>query len=480
MSSSKKILLVPPTNNKTYIRLGHEISKSFNKFEYKSIVLNFKPSTEKLNFLIRKFSFDIVLLINYFPTNEIIRNKNLRFVVWLQDVDGSSYENYKNSNIRDGDLIYFIGDKNVMGFNERITHNYDYLPFAVSNDYIKSFKIRKNHTLDYSFIGSLLAPQYYFHSVFFEKKKIGNEMPPKKFYFSIKENYKKNKLIICGYISANQFLKSLRLFSNLLITLKDFFLKSHKYRVVRGTSIFSIIQDFLGLMLSAVEFIIFKIIPGSIGLVMFPYYYFDNERYYRIIDKDYKLFKGDIKLKKLMKKTKFNFRKDFYHIYINFPRVKDRVFLMSQIFKTNLRFKIYGGNKKRFWSKFNFSSAIDQKYLSKNFELINVFQKSKINIHTNCGGYFTLSRVLECMASGGLIMTHRSPNDYKVGGALNDFEENKHFGFYDPFNFKESTEKFLNDIKFRNKIIKNAHIKISKEYNWDVRVKKILNDLKKF
>ena len=111
MSSSKKILLVPPSNNKTYSRLGHEISKSFNKFEYKSIVLNFKPSTEKLNFLIRKFSFDIVLLINYFPTNEIIKNKNLRFVVWLQDVDGSSYENYKNSNIRDGDLIYFIGDK---------------------------------------------------------------------------------------------------------------------------------------------------------------------------------------------------------------------------------------------------------------------------------------------------------------------------------------------------------------------------------
>ena len=38
---------------------------------------------------------------------------------------------------------------------------------------------------------------------------------------------------------------------------------------------------------------------------------------------------------------------------------------MSQIFKTNLRFKIYGGNKKRFWSKFNFSSAIDQ----------NIYQK---------------------------------------------------------------------------------------------------------
>ena len=59
-------------------------------------------------------------------------------------------------------------------------------------------------------------------------------------------------------------------------------------------------------------------------------------------------------------------------------------------------------------------------------------------------------------------MTHRSPNDYKVGGALNDFEENKHFGFYDPFNFKESTEKFLNDIKFRNKIIKMHILKFQK------------------
>ena len=30
-----------------------------------------------------------------------------------------------------------------MGFNERITHNYDYLPFAVSNDYIKALKSEK-------------------------------------------------------------------------------------------------------------------------------------------------------------------------------------------------------------------------------------------------------------------------------------------------------------------------------------------------
>ena len=43
-----------------------------------------------------------------------------------------------------------------MGFNERITHNYDYLPLQCRMIILKALK-SENHTLDYSFIGSLLA-----------------------------------------------------------------------------------------------------------------------------------------------------------------------------------------------------------------------------------------------------------------------------------------------------------------------------------
>ena len=90
-----------------------------------------------------------------------------------------------------------------------------------------------------------------------------------------------------------------------------------------------------------------------------------------------------------------------------------------------------------------------------------------------------LSRILESMASGGLILSHKSPHDTKMGHSMYHFDEGTHFGFYDPNNFVESVDKYLNDKDLREKLILNSYEIVSKYHKWDDRALQITKDLKK-
>ncbi len=109
-------------------------------------------------------------------------------------------------------------------------------------------------------------------------------------------------------------------------------------------------------------------------------------------------------------------------------------------------------------------------------ELLNLYQRSRINVHDNIYGFALHSRVLEAMAVGGFVMAHESPHFGKAGQMTETFEPDVHFGQYNAESFAEEAHYWLHADRQRpiaeaRKVIRDRHL-------WKHRAQQILDDLK--
>jgi len=109
--------------------------------------------------------------------------------------------------------------------------------------------------------------------------------------------------------------------------------------------------------------------------------------------------------------------------------------------------------------------------------LLNLYQRSRINVHDNVFGFAMHSRVLEAMAVGGFIMAHESPHVGKPGQITETFIPGVHYGEYNADNFMEQARYWLDRSAARQTAAMQARGVIKAKHLWHHRAQQILGDL---
>ncbi len=110
-------------------------------------------------------------------------------------------------------------------------------------------------------------------------------------------------------------------------------------------------------------------------------------------------------------------------------------------------------------------------------ELGAAFRRSRINLANNTHGLGLHSRTLDCMAAGGFIFTHQSPNDNRPGGMLTAFEPGVHYGAFTPDTFGDESRRWLRDGPRRRRAGARAAAVVREKHRWEHRAQQIVNDL---
>ncbi len=110
-------------------------------------------------------------------------------------------------------------------------------------------------------------------------------------------------------------------------------------------------------------------------------------------------------------------------------------------------------------------------------ELLDVYQRSKINLHTNVQGLGLHSRVLEAMAVGGFVMANETPFHTKAGRLGECFEPGVHYGEYNAETLVDQARYWLGNEDHRKKAAAEARKVVKDKHLWSHRAAQVLKDL---
>lgn len=487
MTCNKKILFNIKRNHPLNIRYFSSLINELKKISGYEIVSHDLMNEKELEIISKEYKFDFIFLVNQYPSKNFKRSNNLRFIIWIQDIYPDTEKNINNSILDDTDIIYFLGDEEVMGYqNYRFEKRY--LFYGVDDIFFKNFKFKKkeDYENDFLFIGDLLIPRFFFKL----KPKIYSTINNNDFTINLNKTLKEN-----FHISLKERIYYImKKINPLIFTIIEEIKKIKKKQFFKKRNYKTIFNLRIKLIIEKIGAIIEKI--G--GKIKFFYKLtkkkeFKDSFLYLIWYKkalsnffiNYDYLSGALNIKKFQEQKKtINFKNSIVRqLVIDFVRTIDRVLLLSLALNISKKIKIitHQKNLDKAWSGYKFSKNVFYIKDQSNKKIIGFFQNSKINLVTNSQNYFTLSRSLESMACGGLVMTHQSKSnpsfDHRIGGVLKHFEENTHFAFFDKNNFGESVKEFLENDNLRKKIITNAHHIVKNEHHISLRAKQIYKDM---
>lgn len=155
------------------------------------------------------------------------------------------------------------------------------------------------------------------------------------------------------------------------------------------------------------------------------------------------------------------------------PRRIDRTLLAQLMLAVSKNVLFMGFN----WHRHSQFFPFYKPHTNDETALHDVYQSSRINVHSNILGFGLHSRVLEAMALGGFIMTHESVEPKRAGRITECFEPNVHFGSFTADNFVERAKYWLADEARRSKAICEARRIVAAKHTWKCRAWQILCDL---
>ncbi len=128
------------------------------------------------------------------------------------------------------------------------------------------------------------------------------------------------------------------------------------------------------------------------------------------------------------------------------------------------------------WHKWPQYRSFFQGFLADPKDVCMAYQTTRINLHHGAGVHF---RVVDCMASGGLLFYLEPEDDQRYGGIQTLFEPNIHYVPVNEDNFSETSAYYLKNQASSQKIIQAASTEILAKHTWKHRAEKIKQDLKK-
>ena len=115
-------------------------------------------------------------------------------------------------------------------------------------------------------------------------------------------------------------------------------------------------------------------------------------------------------------------------------------------------------------------------FLSSPEQMREVYQSTKINLHEGVGLHF---RVLDCLASRGLLFALSNPYDKEYGGIETCLEPGNHYIPFTEEDFYEKANYYLVHEKDRQRLAENAASFVKKEHSWFRRWQKVLADIER-
>jgi hypothetical protein len=161
------------------------------------------------------------------------------------------------------------------------------------------------------------------------------------------------------------------------------------------------------------------------------------------------------------------------HWVMDHPRRLDRVMIAKMALSLTDNCLFMGKN----WEKYGEFADRSKLHTEKEQVLLEIYQKSRINLHTNSDGYGPHSRVLEAMAVGGFIMTHSVKFPEKGGCMRDHFTAEVHFGEFTPDNFVERAKFWLENTPAREWAALECRGLIEARHLWRHRATQLLKDL---
>lgn len=127
------------------------------------------------------------------------------------------------------------------------------------------------------------------------------------------------------------------------------------------------------------------------------------------------------------------------------------------------------------WEEWSQYKPFYKRFLETSCEMRVVYNSSKINMHENGNGMHF--RVMDCMASAGLIFVPKSEYDEKAGGIKNFFKPDEHYVEFDLDDLQDKYAFYLRNARQSEKLRHAAAEEIKKNHTWTHRAKSVFDDL---
>lgn len=127
------------------------------------------------------------------------------------------------------------------------------------------------------------------------------------------------------------------------------------------------------------------------------------------------------------------------------------------------------------WEEWPEYKPFYKRFLETGSEMRAVYNSSKINFHENGNGMHF--RVMDCMASAGLIFVPKNEYDEKEGGIKNFFKPDEHYVEFDLDDLHDKYAFYLRNPGQAEKLRYAAVEEIKRNHTWTHRVKSIFDDL---
>jgi hypothetical protein len=392
------------------------LADGFESIGYRAIALPAPISSKELLQKCKEFKIDVVIQVNRTRDPEVPLPANVRYISWFQDVFPGTMNGFADG-FRDSDILYALGDHEVLGLNVPLPCYVGSLVTGVDQSVLEYRKSKIVNQIDFSLCGYIPPP--------------------------IENKIKLWRFLLPGFLRYNMS-------EIMLQTVKD------AYDPLSGALDIHELSSAISRNIDKYQS---KRTSVRRHLETWLFGLFSKNKTQGN--------KKSLLLQQIERATDYFTRE--------YPRLLDRVALIENALMVSCSLELYGPG----WDKHPSFRPYAKGIINTQDGLLDIYSRSRINLNNNTHGLGLHSRTLECMAIGGCIFMHTSPHDNKPGGMLTSFEPGVHYGSYNVENIQEEAARWLKDGTHREQVGVAASKIIMQEHCWHHRAQQIIDDLKR-
>lgn len=464
----KRILITPNVANPYDQRMVKGLAQAFTALGHYACAVERPLDSLELRELCQNFSISVVIQVNRTRDLEIPLPKDVRHVAWYQDVFPETQINFAEKFIP-GDMLYTLGSKEMLGLQVDVPCFSSSLYTGVTDEMLNFPRQNITQDLDMSLCGGLPNPVvvtrnmrndlvWYMDSMLARLPIIGRSYPfwlLRKALFGnrISMDYVPYATVQAIVMVVNSFYHPLR--GELNIQQLAAAMKDQIAPIVGGGTRSTKPRK-----------------DGCLASLLKPYAAAVRGR------RDWKarivrflaneISYGDSSGISAEDKVISYFSQSY-------PRIMDRELLVSLAKEVSPSLELWGPGL----GSHDFAHPFFKGVIEDQDALLRMYCRSKINLANNTHGLGMHSRTLECMAVGGFIFMHTSPQDTGVGGMHTCFEPGVHYGTFTPESFHDEAKRWLTDDKKRLQVGEASRSLIQSDHRWTHRAQQILDDLER-
>lgn len=411
-----KILITPNYPVAYDQRMVNGLAAGFHEIGHHAYALPTPISAVDLALKCVELSIDVVVQVNRTRHPDVPLPPQVRYVSWFQDVFPETMNGFAES-FRDSDILYALGDPNVLGLNVKLPCYVGSLVSGVDQAVLDYKCSSKSSLVDFSLCG-FIPPMLAKRMFLLRYLRPGN----------------------VPYITFHAMMNTVRA----------------SYRPLRG-------ELDIHELVSAIR-------ANTLNLPKNP------PDFWRHLPTWISRLRRSLGQNSVPDTNSLDpFERALSYFAREYPRMLDRVALINEVQQISTSLELYGPG----WGSYPDFRKYAKGVIDTQAGLLNIYSSSRINLANNTHGLGLHSRTFECMAVGGFIFTHESPHDNKPGGMLTSFEPGVHYGAFTPENLHEEAHRWLADDARRKQVGQQAAEVVRQRHCWHHRAQQILDDLRK-